>query len=66
MEQRRAEGTYKEDMRDYIDVFLHEIDTHAHLGNRDNENINYYTGKRNDLMSQSLSLRLLYKQVCFV
>lgn len=42
---RRAEGTYKFEKRDFIDVFLEEIDNHAH----DKSENNHYTGKQHGI-----------------
>ncbi len=41
MDERRKDGKYKIEQRDFIDVFLTEIDSHAH----DTSEFNYYTGK---------------------
>ena len=40
LEERRAEGLYKNEQRDFIDVFLQEIDSHA----SENPETNLYTG----------------------
>ncbi|CAL8137894.1 unnamed protein product [Orchesella dallaii] len=42
LETRRAEGVYKTEQRDFIDVFLLEIDNHAH----DKTENNFYTDKQ--------------------
>jgi len=41
LHERRAEGFYKEEQRDFIDVFLKEIDAHKN----DNAETNLYTGE---------------------
>ena len=41
LEERRALGHYKQEQRDYIDVFLREIDAHKN----EPEESNYYTGR---------------------
>ena len=40
MNKRRIDGTYKIEQRDFIDVFLNEIDAHA----EDKSENNFYTG----------------------
>lgn len=44
LDERRAAGTYREDQCDFMDVFLSEIDAHAHLG--PDESVNYYTDEQ--------------------
>lgn len=43
LESRRKEGVYKEDCRDFIDMFIKEIDKHEKLGSSPN----HYTGWSN-------------------
>lgn len=49
LERRRKEGSYEEDKRDFIDMFIKEIDQHAKLNSLPNHYtgltsiINYYT-----------------------
>lgn len=40
MDERRASGYYKEDQRDFVDVFLLEIDKHS----KDTSDANVFTG----------------------
>lgn len=52
LERRRKEGSYKEDKRDFIDMFIKEIDQHAKL----NSLPNHYTGLTSIINHQLLYL----------